>query len=96
MFLFFLDELKNPLLAPCGNLNINILSNNLKTVKFENIEVYRTIPHSNLNTNLNVTLNQIKNQIGCVFFSPSGFHAILDLIPKQLFSRIHVCIKIFY
>ncbi|XP_022164048.1 uroporphyrinogen-III synthase-like [Myzus persicae] len=83
-------ELSKPLLAPCGNLNINILSDTIKTVKFENIEVYRTIPHNNLRTNLNMVLNQIKDQIGVIFFSPSGFRAILDLIPKQLFSQLHI------
>lgn len=82
------------MLAPCGNLNINILSNNIKNVEFENIEVYQTIPHSHLKTNLNLILNQIKvHNIGVIFFSPSGFHAILDLIPKQLFSKIHVSIN---
>jgi len=74
-------------------MNINILSNNIKTVKFENIEVYRTIPHNNLKTNLNMVLNQIKNQIGVIFFSPSGFHAILELIPKRLFNQIYVSIN---
>lgn len=83
-------ELSKPLLAPCGNLNINILSDNIKTVKFENIEVYRTIPHNNLKTNLNMVLNQIKDQIGAIFFSPSGFRAILDLMPKQLFSQLYI------
>ncbi|XP_060851560.1 uroporphyrinogen-III synthase-like [Rhopalosiphum padi] len=83
-------ELSKPLLAPCGNLNLNILSDNIKTVKFENIEVYRTIPHNNLKTNLNMLLSQIKNQIGVIFFSPSGFRAILDLMPKQLFSQLHI------
>jgi len=92
-FLSFPGKLNKPLLAPCGNLNINILSSNIKSVDFENIEVYRTIPHKNLKTNFNILLNQIKNQIGLVFFSPSGFRAIIDLIPKQLLSKIHVSIK---
>jgi len=83
-------ELNEPLLAPCGNLNINILANNIKTVQFENVEIYRTIPHSDLKTNLNVILNQISNQIAVIFFSPSGFRAILTLVPKHLFSKIHI------
>ncbi|XP_027842718.1 uroporphyrinogen-III synthase-like isoform X1 [Aphis gossypii] len=83
-------ELSKPLLAPCGNLNLNILSDNINTVKFENIEVYRTIPHNNLKTNLDILLSQIKNQIGVIFFSPSGFRAILDLMPKQLFSQLYI------
>lgn len=87
-----LDELTKSLLAPCGNMNINILSNNIKTVEFDNIEVYRTIPHNNLKTNLDMVLNKIKSQIGVIFFSPSGFHAICDLMPKQLFNQIHVSI----
>lgn len=74
-------------------MNINILNNNIKTVEFENVEVYRTIPHNNLKINVNMVLNQIKNQIGFIFFSPSGFHAILELIPKQLFSQIYVSIN---
>jgi len=86
--------LNEPLLAPCGNLNINILANNIKTVQFENVEIYRTIPHSDLKTNLNVILNQIINQIAVIFFSPSGFRAILTLVPKHLFSKIHVSINI--
>jgi len=77
-------------------MNINILNNNIKTVEFENIEVYQTIPHKNLKTNLNMILNQIKNQIGVIFFSPSGFHAILELIPKQLISQIFVSIHTIY
>ncbi|KAE9539980.1 hypothetical protein AGLY_005232 [Aphis glycines] len=84
------NELSKPLLAPCGNLNLNILSDNINTVKFENIEVYRTIPHNNLKTNLEILLSQIKNQIGVIFFSPSGFRAILDLMPKQLFSQLYI------
>lgn len=89
MFLI-LDELNEPLLAPCGNLNLNILADNINTVKLENIEVYRTIPEINLKSNLNMALNQIKNQIGAIFFSPSGFRAITDLMPKHLFSQMHV------
>lgn len=85
--------MNKPLLTPCGNLNINILSSNIKTVQFENIEVYRTIPHSNLKRNLDMVLNQIKDEIGVMFFSPSGFRAVLDLIPKQLFSKVHVSIN---
>lgn len=95
MFLIFSDELNKPLLAPCGNLNINILSKNINTVQFENIEIYRTIPHNDLKKNLNTVLNQIKKQIGVIFFSPSGFHTILDLIPKHLFNQLHVSISIF-
>ncbi|XP_025194912.1 uroporphyrinogen-III synthase-like [Melanaphis sacchari] len=83
-------ELSKPLLAPCGNLNLNILSDNIKTVKFDNIEVYRTIPHNNLKTNLSMLLSQIKSQIGVIFFSPSGFRAIIDLMPKQLFNQLHI------
>lgn len=94
IYILFLDKLNEPLLAPCGNLNINILSNNIKTVGFENIQVYRTIPHSNLKTNLNVVLDQIKDQIGVIFFSPSGFRAILDLIPNQLFNQMYVSINV--
>jgi len=41
-----------------------------------------------------MVLNQIKDQIGVIFFSPSGFRAILDLMPKQLFSQLHVSIRI--
>jgi len=82
------------LLAPCGNLNLNILSDNIKTVKFENVEVYRTIPHNNLKTNLNMVLNQIKGQIGVIFFSPSGFRAIVDLMSKELFGKLHVSIRV--
>lgn len=93
-FVLFLDKLNEPLLAPCGNLNINILSNNIKTVAFDNVQVYRTIPHSNLKTNLNMLLNQLKDQIGVVFFSPSGFRAILDLIPNELFNKLHVSINV--
>lgn len=66
----------------------------MKTVEFENIEIYRTIPHNDLKKNLNSVLNQIKKQIGVIFFSPSGFYAIFDLIPKQLFSQLHVSINI--
>lgn len=92
-FILFLDEINKPLLTPCGNLNLNILADNIKTIKFENIEIYRTKPKSNLKDYLNMALNQIKNQIGAIFFSPSGFHAILNLMPKHLFSQIHVSIK---
>lgn len=74
-------------------MNINILSDSIKTVEFENIEVYRTIPHNKLKTNLDMVLSQIKDQIGVIFFSPSGFRAICDLMPKQLFNQIHVSIK---
>lgn len=74
-------------------MNINILSDNIKTVEFENIEVYRTIPHKNVKTNLDMVLSQIKGQIGVVYFSPSGFRATYDLMPKQLFNRIHVSMK---
>lgn len=74
-------------------MNINILSSNIKSVEFENIEVYRTIPHRDLKTNLNMVLNKIKNKIGIIFFSPSGFHAILDLIPNELLSQVHVSIN---
>lgn len=81
------------MLAPCGNLNINILSSNIKTVEFDNVEVYQTRPHNNLKTNLNLVLNKIEDQIGVIFFSPSGFCAFLDLIPKQLFQKMHVSIK---
>lgn len=80
------------MLAPCGNLNINILSSNIKNVEFDNIEVYQTRPHNNLKTNLNLVLNEIEDQIGVIFFSPSGFYALLDLIPKQLFHKMHVSI----
>lgn len=41
-----------------------------------------------------MVLNQIKDQIGVIFFSPSGFRAILDLMPKQLFSKLHVSIRV--
>jgi len=41
-----------------------------------------------------MVLNQIKDQIGVIFFSPSGFRAILDLTPKQLFSQFHVSIRV--
>lgn len=41
-----------------------------------------------------MVLSQIKNQIGVIFFSPSGFRAILDLMPKELFTKIHVSIKL--
>jgi len=41
-----------------------------------------------------MVLNQIKDQIGVIFFSPSGFRAILDLMPKQLFSQLHVSIRV--
>jgi len=58
------------------------------------VEVYRTIPHNNLKTNLNMVLSQIKNEIGVIFFSPSGFRAILDLLPKQLLSQTHVSITV--
>lgn len=74
-------------------MNINILSSNIKSVEFENIEVYRTVPHRDLKTNLNMVLNKIKNKIGIIFFSPSGFHAILDLIPNELLSQVHVSIN---
>lgn len=85
--------MNKPLLVPCGNLNINILSSNIKSVEFENIEVYRTVPHGDLKTNLNIVLNQIKNKIGIIFFSPSGFHAILDLMPKHLLTQVYVSIN---
>lgn len=81
------------MLAPCGNLNINILSKNINTVEFENVEIYRTIPHNDLKKNLNAVLNQIKKQIGVIFFSPSGFYTVLDLIPNHLFSQLHVSIN---
>ncbi|XP_025411566.1 uroporphyrinogen-III synthase-like isoform X2 [Sipha flava] len=83
-------ELTKSLLAPCGNMNINILSDNIKTVEFENIEVYRTIPHKNLKTNLDVVLSKINDQIGVVYFSPSGFRATCDFMPKQLLNQIHI------
>lgn len=93
MYIYFSDELNKPLLAPCGNMNINILSKNIKTIEFENIEIYRTIPHNDLKKNLNAVLNQIQKQIGVIFFSPSGFYTILDLIPKGLFNQLHVSIN---
>jgi len=41
-----------------------------------------------------MALNQIKGQIGVIFFSPSGFRAILDLMPKELFNQLHVSIRV--
>ncbi|XP_050533136.1 uroporphyrinogen-III synthase [Daktulosphaira vitifoliae] len=81
-------ELTKPLLAPCGNLNLNILSDNLKSIKLENVEVYRTISHSNLENNLRTTLDQIHNEIGLIFFSPSGFQASIKLIPENYLKKI--------
>jgi len=37
-----------------------------------------------------MVLNQIKDQLGIIFFSPSGFRAVLELIPKQLFNKTHI------
>lgn len=74
-------------------MNINILADNIKTVEFENVEIYRTIPHNNLNENLNIALNQIKNQIGVLFFSPSGFRAVSNLMSKQLLNQLLVSIN---
>lgn len=40
-----------------------------------------------------MVLNQVKNKIGIIFFSPSGFRAILNLMPKELLSRVYVSIN---
>ncbi|XP_050437494.1 uroporphyrinogen-III synthase-like [Adelges cooleyi] len=83
-------ELSKPLLAPCGNLNLNILADNLNTVKLENVEIYRTVPHSDLEKNLKLAFDTIKYRIGLVFFSPSGFQACIKLIPKEFVNKLHI------
>jgi uroporphyrinogen-III synthase len=75
------NNLIKPFLFPCGNQKQDILGSNLRanSIQLESIEVYETIPHSNLQNAIR-GLEKEKEIHYIVYFSPTGVKFSLPFI----------------
>ncbi|XP_075216102.1 uroporphyrinogen-III synthase-like [Lycorma delicatula] len=76
-------NLQRPVLIPCGNLNRDVISTILKDngVSSDNVQVYETIPHPDLESNLKKVTEDFSFSV-IIYFSPSGMNATIPLLKK--------------